>query len=76
MFKRCFWCDIVVEDYGDREEQQKLGIRDPDDMATIDHVKSKYFRKKGEAVEKVLACNKCNQKRALKETMVKRIIKG
>lgn len=63
-FKICFWCKVKVKDYGNREEEQKIGIPDPDDMATIDHTKSRFLRIKGEVVEKVLACNKCNQERS------------
>lgn len=59
----CYWCKRLVKDYGAREP----GARDPDDMATVDHLVSRYYRKKGDIVDKVLACNKCNQARAREE---------
>lgn len=62
----CFWCGILVKDYHPWPE----GKREPDDMATIDHIKSRYFRKLGEVSTKVLSCNKCNQKRSEKENKI------
>lgn len=59
----CHWCGILVVDYG----MIPYGKRSPDDMATIDHVKSRVFRRKGETVEKVLACNVCNVRRGVED---------
>ncbi len=58
----CFWCGVLVIQY-----IVEPGHRPEDNMATLDHIKSRFFRKKGEKVEKVLACYRCNQKRAQKE---------
>ena len=55
----CFWCKITVKDYPYED-----GVPDKPDMATVDHIQSRFERKKGEVVEKVLACYKCNQRRA------------
>lgn len=55
---KCFWCDVEVTDF------ISPGVRPPFNTATIDHVVSRYFRKKGDDVLKVLACNRCNQARA------------
>ncbi len=60
---RCFWCEIEVIDYGPRKE----GEPDPLDMATVDHLVSRFFREIGVVVPKVLACAKCNQNRAKNE---------
>lgn len=38
----------------------------PDNTATIEHMKTKHDRKKGEVVEKVLCCLKCNRERGIK----------
>lgn len=59
---RCFWCDIEVLDLKMTE-----GVI-PDNMATKDHIMSRYLRKKGSQVLQVLCCNKCNQARALYDT--------
>jgi len=61
-FKKCYWCGVEVIDF-----IRKLGERTPYNAATVDHLVSRYFRKKGEVVIKVLACDRCNQKRANKE---------
>lgn len=56
-FGKCFWCDEEVFDL-------KLdGGKPPFNMATIDHVRSRYFREKGDDVLKVLSCFRCNAKR-------------
>lgn len=55
----CYWCKIKVYDY-----QQIDGQPHPKDTATIDHIISRAEgREKGEVVEKVLSCGKCNTKR-------------
>lgn len=64
IFRRCYWCKRLCKDYPLIAPHSKL----PDDAATIDHVISRYKRKKGDHVRKVLACNKCNQDRSEKET--------
>lgn len=58
----CYWCNRTVKDY-----PKTNGQRSKDDLATIDHIVSRFFRKKGEKVPKVLACYKCNSKRAKNE---------
>lgn len=59
-YGKCFWCDKEVKDYG----QQPDGWRTPNDTATLDHMVSRLFRKKGESVLKVLACSWCNTRRS------------
>lgn len=59
----CHWCKRVVKDYG----LFPVSAKTPDDMATIDHKISRFFRKPGQSVPKVLACNKCNQDRSTVE---------
>ena len=59
-FKNCFWCGIPVKEY-------KIPNSINDDQATIDHVVSRFYRKKGDNVLKVLACYRCNQARAIYE---------
>jgi hypothetical protein len=51
----CFWCECPVI--------RHIGANEPNNMATIDHMISRYFRKKGDEVLKVLACRRCNLKR-------------
>ena len=67
---KCFWCDKVVKDYGNTEAIRKAGLKIPEDMATIDHMVSRYFRKKGEKVQKVLACDPCNNRRSHEEELI------
>ncbi len=56
-FKNCFWCGVEVVD-------TKLdGGKQPHYAATVDHLKSRFFRKLGEDVLKVLSCYRCNAKR-------------
>lgn len=62
-FGKCYWCGHAVKDYGNIElfrNKRKI----PDDMATLDHVKTRFERKLGQVVDKVLCCHKCNQRRA------------
>lgn len=63
---KCFWCGQTVVEHDIPAEMPK-GFTPPDNTATIDHLVSKHYRKKGEAVPKVLCCYKCNQKRELVE---------
>ena len=59
-FGRCFWCKREVKIY-----PHEHGVTRPADEATLDHLKSKNVgRVKGENTPKVLACRKCNEKRA------------
>lgn len=61
-FGRCYWCKIEVKIY---PQEEYLGKPLPDDTATLDHLKSRNVgRVKGENTPKVLACRKCNEKRA------------
>lgn len=55
----CIYCGIKVKDYG----FIPVGVSVPPDAASVDHVKTRYERKPGEIVDKVLACVKCNIKR-------------
>lgn len=59
----CYWCDRKVFYYGPRQP----GVTYPDDEATIDHIISRFHRKKGDVVPKVLACAKCNTRRSVEE---------
>lgn len=59
----CCWCKRPVKEYLTELERHKQP-----DQATIDHTKSRYYRKKGEVVLKVLACRRCNRLRAKAET--------
>lgn len=63
-FKVCFHCGIPVKDCGRTED----GCRPPADEATVDHLVSRFYRKKGDIVLKVLSCNKCNQERTKEES--------
>lgn len=54
----CYWCGIECKEY-----TVQKGEKYPDDMATIDHLVSRFHRKRGEVVPKVLACNRCNIER-------------
>jgi len=60
---KCHWCGRKVKYYGMIPD----GHKNPDDMATRDHLLSKFYRKKGEVVEKVLSCRKCNHERGQKD---------
>lgn len=60
-FSKCFWCDIEVV------HLKSDGGKQPYYAASIDHVRSRYFREKGEEVLKVLSCYRCNAKRADEE---------
>lgn len=60
----CYWCGIKVKD---SNIQQFKGKADEDE-ATIDHMESRYFRKKGDITRKVLSCYKCNFGRSIKES--------
>lgn len=74
-YKYCYWCGILVKDYN----YKQLSTKPPDDEATIDHLFSRYFRKRGEAVRKLLSCYKCNSKRANRDfkiiTLINKIFK-
>lgn len=61
-FKICFWCGIPVRDFIIPNGEQA-----PPDIATLDHVISRFTRQKGEWVLKVLSCYKCNQDRNVLE---------
>lgn len=60
----CHWCGIltVLIDNGNGLKKH------PDNMATIDHVKSRYDKTRRKNNVWVLACRKCNQKRNNEET--------
>lgn len=62
-FGICFWCGIVVKDYGLPPNNED----NPPDAATIDHLVSRFYRGNGEFSDRVLACYHCNQKRAQEE---------
>ena len=57
-FGVCYHCGVTVV-YRERVKGYKQRGND----ATIDHLISRYSRKKGQKVPKVLACYECNQKR-------------
>lgn len=62
----CYYCKIEVVDYGQIPPRE----RQPEDMATVDHLVSKFYRKSGQVVPKVLACQACNNKRAKEEQKI------
>lgn len=51
----CYHCEKPVKDYG-----EILKGSPPHDMATIDHLLPRQFRKRHQRVEKVLSCYRCN----------------
>ena len=55
----CYWCGKKVKDYPHIEGVPRLP-----DFATIDHLLSSKSRKKGDFVERVLACFECNNRRS------------
>lgn len=59
-YKKCFWCDIEVVEYGIPDSKF-------DNQSTLDHVVSKFYRDKGDDVLKVLCCHSCNKARATYE---------
>lgn len=61
-FGFCFWCEREVFDYGDLTFKHM-----PKDLATLDHIESRFFRKKGDRVVKVLSCYECNYRRGKAE---------
>lgn len=61
----CYHCGKLCIDYGIIPELPN----NPHDMATIDHLKSRFFRKDGEKVGKVLSCYQCNHERAHEENV-------
>lgn len=63
-FTTCYWCSDPVIDYIPPAGEP---VKVPDNAATVDHTVSRFFREKGTRVKKVLACNKCNQRRAREE---------
>lgn len=62
-FKTCYWCGIECKDHPHED-----GTNAKPDLATIDHTVSRFYRKKGEQVLKVLACYACNQRRSKEES--------
>lgn len=58
LYKVCYHCGVAVKDYPHRDGTNQRG-----DSATIDHLKPRQFRAKGEIVEKVLSCYDCNWER-------------
>lgn len=68
LFKKhpyCYWCKrkLIIHVHEDHKAT-------PPNAATIDHLVSRFIRKKGEVVDKVLACNECNEKRAHEEELI------
>lgn len=57
----CYFCKKEVRVYPHKE-----GIAPKDNTATIEHLKTKHEREKGEYTQKVLACLKCNMDRGMK----------
>ena len=57
-FGVCYWCLKPVKIY-----KEVCGNNAPWDNATVDHLESRFLRKKGDKVLKVLACRRCNEKR-------------
>lgn len=64
----CYWCGKEVIYY-----ELKHGERTPHNFATLDHLYSRYspLRREVHFKEKtlVLACNACNHRRGIEETM-------
>lgn len=57
--KKCYWCGIRVKLYPHID-----GVANPKDEATVDHMRSKVNRKKGEWEPRVIACAGCNIERS------------
>lgn len=62
---RCFWCGRQVT----TDFEQKPGARPPENLATIDHLDSRYSPLRGKfnglrMARTVLACWRCNNDRA------------
>ena len=70
-FKNCYFCGVECKDYILEE-----GEPQPDDMGTIEHLRSRQYRKRHEVSPKVLACHKCNHDRNVEELMVIRVKRG
>lgn len=71
-YGKCVWCKTPVVIYP--HKLYAKGEKAPPDLATLDHLKSKNTgRKVGENTPKVLACSKCNEQRAQREILYKRI---
>ena len=60
----CYFCGRKVEKILVPDHQQSLAHQ-----ATIDHLKSRFHRKKHEVVGKVLACYACNAQRSFEENL-------
>lgn len=60
---RCHWCSRVTRLLAGVPDR----ISQPPDLATVDHVRSRFVRAPGEASPLVLACYTCNQRRARDE---------
>lgn len=63
-FGACFWCDRAVRDY---RRNFRRGERVPRDLASVDHLVSRFHRRRGDVVLKVLSCSPCNTKRGKAE---------
>jgi hypothetical protein len=63
----CHWCGKEVKDYA---TPRRIGEPYRKDEATIDHLISRFHRKKGETVGKVLACGPCNTRRSTLEMII------
>lgn len=71
----CYWCERITTLY-----VAKDGEIPPDNMATIDHLRSRFNPRRKEPNPKgekrrVLACHKCNQKRGRLEWLIHEIAK-
>lgn len=69
----CYWCGGKVKSYPEfYNNEMKKGFKWPEDMATIDHLFSRWEPEKRyqaylKSEDKVLACFRCNSERARKE---------
>lgn len=68
----CYWCKQQVYEHPDTKRNLNKGERYPDNMATIDHLYSRFNPEKRYQVykdheDKVLACYACNTKRSEEE---------
>lgn len=69
LFKKdphCYYCGIETKEYSDIAHRDlRQGEKYPDDMATLEHLYDRYtYKRYIEVGAKVLACYKCNVKRA------------
>ena len=61
---KCIWCGRKVQIYEFKSQPTKGQIY-PKDMATVDHLIPRPYRRSGEISPKVLSCAECNKNRGV-----------